>query len=371
MRRWIAVTIGMCLAVLFGSLVARAADWSAVGSALRQANWLSLAWVPVLLMGSVFMRALRWRLILRDHAPARVGRLTLAAGIGVGANAVLPGKLGEAVAAHALGRLADLSRVQSLGLMIVTRIADVLIVFALVLGASFVLPSETIRAYRGVSLAAFAIALAILVAPIIIGGPRFQPLRTRVEQFVAARLGAGPADFLRKFARGLASADRLADLALFLLATVGLWCLFSAALLVTMKAFGIACPVTLAPFVLGLMAVSAMLPSAPGNVGTFHYFGVLALGFIGVESNLATASIIAYHAIDMLGALALGAISAILAGTPLLAWRTPPAEPPSAGLPTAKSAPDAGSVQINRVQSADVRGGVCEQSQPEVAAESV
>jgi len=58
-------------------------------------------------------------------------------------------------------------------------------------------------------------------------------------------------------------------------------------LLVALRAFNIGVPALLVPLVMALIAASAMLPSAPGNVGTFHYFGLLALGLVGVERGLA------------------------------------------------------------------------------------
>jgi len=44
--------------------------------------------------------------------------------------------------------LADLSRIQSLGILVITRVVDLLVLFALVLLASFVLPAHETAAIQ-------------------------------------------------------------------------------------------------------------------------------------------------------------------------------------------------------------------------------
>jgi uncharacterized membrane protein YbhN (UPF0104 family) len=51
-----------------------------------------------------------------------------------------------------------------------------------------------------------------------------------------------------------------------------------------------------------------MLPSAPANLGTYHFFGVLALGLVGTDATRAAACIIVFHALDVVTALAFGAV---------------------------------------------------------------
>ncbi len=323
MRRWMAICLGLTCALFFGWLAFRNVDWAAAWAAWAGANWGVLALAPLLMLASVVLRAWRWRLILRDHPAARFGALILAAGIGLGANAVLPGKLGEAVAAHALGRLADVSRIQSLGIVVITRLFDLFVLFALALCASFVLPGAA-RSVQGFSILVVSLAGVALITPVVLLRTRWgRALLGRLREMAARILGPGPVDYAEKFARGLASAGHLGQLAAFAVSTALLWFVLSLSLLVALRAFGSDMPPQLAPLVMGLIAVSAILPSAPGNAGTFHYFGLLALGLVGVPPGLAAACVITYHALDMLCALTLGAVCGALARTSLLAWRSP------------------------------------------------
>lgn len=347
LRKWLPIGLGLILATLFGWLTVRKVDWAATGAALSLANWGLVAVAVPLLLSSVLFRALRWRLILRDHAAARFDRLALAAGVGIGANALLPGKLGEAVGAHALGRLADLSRIQSLGILVITRVVDLLVLFALVLTASLVLAGPTVRAYQRFAFAMILLSGIALLVPMLLHRTWAAGLVQRIRRAAERALGAGPMDFAAKFARGLASAAHVRQLIAFVAGTGLLWLMLSVSLWVVLRAFRIGLAPELVPLVMGLIAASAMLPSAPGNVGTFHYFGIAALGLVGVESGLAAACVITYHALDMISALALGAVCGAMARTPLLLWRTPVSEPvvvrtaPAAGLAAPFDGPSA------------------------------
>ncbi len=102
-----------------------------------------------------------------------------------------------------------------------------------------------------------------------------------------------------------------------------MWAVLSLSLLIALRAFNIALPAGYAPLIMGLIAVSTMLPAAPGNIGTVHYFGLVSLGLVGVAPGLAGACIIAYHALDLVSALAIGAVCWAIARGRLSLWRRP------------------------------------------------
>ncbi|MEW6251514.1 MAG: lysylphosphatidylglycerol synthase transmembrane domain-containing protein [Planctomycetota bacterium] len=323
MRRGLAMVLGFACAGLFAWLAFRKLDWQATWLALRGADWRLLALAPPVMLSSILFRAFRWRLILADQPGARVGPLMLAAGIGVGANALLPAKLGEAVGAQALGRLADLSRVQSLGILVLTRVVDLFVLFTLVLVATIILPGAALRPVRGAGLVIAALSALILLLPLIGRAAWGATLLRRAAALLRRVLGEGPLDLAEKFARGLASASRVGHLLAFVASTLLLWVVLSVSLLIALRAFNLHVSAMLVPFIMAMIAASAMLPSAPGNVGTFHFFGITALGLAGVAAEPAAACIIIYHALDMLGALVLGVVCTTLAGRWVFVLRSP------------------------------------------------
>jgi uncharacterized membrane protein YbhN (UPF0104 family) len=75
-------------------------------------------------------------------------------------------------------------------------------------------------------------------------------------------------------------------------------------------------------FVLLVIAVGTMVPSSPGFVGTYEFFGVAALGIIGVTGPRALSFIVVLHAVSLIVPSVLGSLCLISLGST-------PARPPS------------------------------------------
>jgi uncharacterized protein (TIRG00374 family) len=71
-------------------------------------------------------------------------------------------------------------------------------------------------------------------------------------------------------------------------------------------------------FVLIAVAVGTLLPSSPGYVGTFEFFGVSAMSIIGVSGGEALSFVVVLHAIAIFG-------SGILGAACLVGWGRHPA----------------------------------------------
>ncbi len=61
-------------------------------------------------------------------------------------------------------------------------------------------------------------------------------------------------------------------------------------------------------FVLIAIAVGTLIPSSPGHVGTFEFFGVSALAIIGVTGGEALSFVVMLHVVAILGSGILGAV---------------------------------------------------------------
>ena len=299
----------------------RKIEWAAAFAAMRGADWPRLALVPLVLLLSPVLRAVRWRVILSGAPQATFMNLFFAAGIGTAAGNCLPGKLGEAFGAHALGRLIDRSRLESLGVVVVTRAADLLVLIALALAGTFVFVQGLPNSIRVAGWAVGLLSVGILALPLMMRLWVPAAWTRRAADWGRARLGTGSLDLLDKLCQGIFVFKSLGHLGVFLGCTLLLWLSVAASLWLAAEAFGISIAAGVAPMVMGVAAVGAMVPSAPGNVGTFHFFGILALGLVGAAPDAAAACIITYHAIDLLTSLVLGGLCLLGTGAPLWHFR--------------------------------------------------
>ncbi|NBC16548.1 MAG: UPF0104 family protein, partial [Bacteroidetes bacterium] len=153
-RKWLAQIGSFVLAGVLLYLALRGVDFSAVGEALRTADYRWLLPLVVVLLLSHFLRAWRWQMLLEalpsdaDNTTHRVSLKTAFYSVMIGymVNYAAP-RLGEVVRSANLSRQERLPLSGVIGTVVVERILDVL-VLALGLGSVAVLLLDRLGAVR-------------------------------------------------------------------------------------------------------------------------------------------------------------------------------------------------------------------------------
>ena len=255
----------------------RGPEWSKVGNAFRLVEW---SWVSIALglnLLSVLIRSLAWQTVIRQALlPPRPAfpQVFSAFSVGLLANAVLPGRIGELARVAVLAR--RMPRGQGvtgrlLGTVFAHRLFDV--VPALLLTA-FVLATARIPRWAVTSIEIVAvIGIALFLLAILVAGRELRPLP---EGALAVRR------LLAMAQRGLhvMREPKAAVVAAFL-QTAG-WSVQLLAVWMMMKAFGIGAPLSAAAVVLLLMNVATIFPLWPGNIGLLQAVVALPLVSYGV-----------------------------------------------------------------------------------------
>jgi uncharacterized membrane protein YbhN (UPF0104 family) len=243
----------------------RGPDWSKVGDAFTVVRW---EWVVAAIgfnLVSVLVRAMAWRTVITQAIPPPHPRFPLvfsAFSVGLFANAVLPGRVGE------LARVAVLTRrlagrpaiwATLVGSVFAHRLFDLFPSLSLVV---WVLVTAKIPDWALTSLIALACMGGVLVPSGILMARRHPGEHHLLEA------GLGPARRVLTMARyglGVLRAPLPALLALLFQCLGWLCQLF--AVWATMRAFHIYKPLPAAGLVLVLMNIATILPLWPGNVG--------------------------------------------------------------------------------------------------------
>lgn len=279
------VSLGIGLSVVFLVISMRGVDLGEMTEALSHARY----WTLIPAMGAVvlsfFLRAVRWQLILRSLRPVSLHDAYAATMIGFMANNILPMRIGEVVRAVVIGRRAKVSRSSALATVAVERVFDVVILLAvLVLGsAGYELP-ESIRGAIGVLGVGTVLILGVLVV---------LARRERVGAVVArlpggsSRIGQKVAVTLDKFQDGFGIFRDARTVTLTLLLSVLVWGGFVVAYHYSLVAFGLDLSLRAPLFLLGVVSIGVMLPSAPGYIGTMQYFFAFAVEPFGVDRAVA------------------------------------------------------------------------------------
>ena len=117
----------------------RKVDFHAVGEAFREANYLYAIPNVVAILFCMWLRAVRWRYLLKPVKSLTAGRLFSPVMIGFMANNLLPMRLGEFVRAYSLGEKEKISKSASFATIVVERVFDtfiLLLMFAIVMAFS-------------------------------------------------------------------------------------------------------------------------------------------------------------------------------------------------------------------------------------------
>jgi uncharacterized protein (TIRG00374 family) len=266
----------------------RGPAWGGVVDAFQAVEWHWVAAAIGLNLLSVLVRALAWRtVIVQAMPPPHPGPMLVFSAFSVGlfANAVLPGRIGE------LARVAVLNRrmrqqgmwARLLGTVFAHRVFDLVAVIVLIL---YVVATAKIPDWAVTSLIA-VVGAGVTLFTVAVLSARYQHM-ARVEE------GLGAARKTLQLARyGLGVMRRPAAAALACVFQVFGWTCQLFAVYTTMRAFGINVGVPAAGLVLVLMNVATLFPLWPGNVGIVQaavalplsqYYGVakatgIAFGF--------------------------------------------------------------------------------------------
>jgi uncharacterized membrane protein YbhN (UPF0104 family) len=276
--RWVRAALLVPLAVVVGVLLWwRGPDWNVVYHAFDLVNWAWVAFALGLNLVSVLARSFAWRYTIDqalDPPRPRFDRVFSAFSIGLLANAVLPGRIGE------LARVAVLRRhlphgPGTSGALVGTVFAHRLFdLFPALLLVAYVIATAKIPHWAVTSLVIVStLGVFLFTAAVVSARRRHRP----------ALDGAPPLRRLLVMARQGLSVLRspLPAIAAILLQCTG-WFFQLLAVYVAMRAFDIHAPLPAAGLVLLLMNVATIFPLWPGNFGLLQAAVALPLVQYGV-----------------------------------------------------------------------------------------
>ena len=300
MRSWRAL-LGFAISAIFLVLAFRGQHFGDIRDALEQANLWYLIPALALYFAGVWVRALRWSILLRPLASVKTRQLFPIVVVGYMANNVLPLRTGEIVRSYVLGRRHGVSKTAALATIAVERLFDGLTMLGFMLAATaFVSFTSQLRHLALIAFVLFAVILIALFA-LTLGGT----LLDRLLQLVLGPLPTGLADrvehLAQSFLSGLGVLKRRRDLALVAGTSLLAWSLEASMYWVLARGFGgdveHALGIAATLLTTGVANMATLIPSSPGYIGQFEYGVKLVLsGALKVPESPALAYALLVHA---------------------------------------------------------------------------
>ncbi len=300
-RGGVLLAVGIASSLFFLWLVFRDADLDAVWVALRSAAIGLVILAAVVIQGLYVAQGARWRLIANtlEHTVRRFYALVLG---GIGANNILPLRIGDLLRARWLAKLAAIPSGRAFGSVLRDRACDVItLVVALAISLPIVGNPGWVKrvALGGIFLVAF-LALAITGAVI------YTRMRPRDRGLGRSR----GRQLLRDTVDEVASPIGRRRLLLALALSVVAWAIWAVAAGMVGRSLGFRLSPIELVFVTSVINLGVVIPSSPGFIGTYQWLAVSALGVVGVEGEVAIAFSILMQAIWFIPTTVVGGLIA-------------------------------------------------------------
>ncbi|MFN8534992.1 MAG: lysylphosphatidylglycerol synthase transmembrane domain-containing protein [Dehalococcoidia bacterium] len=274
--------------------------------ALAQADYIWLIPAVAIFFVGVWLRAVRWGLLLRPIAAVPAIRLFPVIVLGFAANNVLPARAGELVRVHELFRREGISRSASLATILIERTFDGLTLLLLLGVVSLFVP---LADWFGLMLRAGAViflVLVVIVTVLALGGRQSRTVAHALVRRLPGSIGGRIEGLLDLFLAGLAGVRSPGLLGLVALTSLAAWVVESGVYLCVMFAFSIDVPAYVALLVTSTANLAITLPSSQGGIGPFEFFAAQTLIAFGVPNTTATAYALVAHAAVLLPVIPLG-----------------------------------------------------------------
>jgi hypothetical protein len=215
--------------------------------------------------------------------------------IGYLGNNVFPARMGEVLRIYALERTARVSKSRAAASIVLERGIDGLWLVVIVGLVSLMLPLPAVVRQVTVIAAPLFVALAILIAASIWKSDRVMRGLTRAAGRVSPGLGRAVGGVLDRAVQGLSVLGKGSMLSNVLFITFVIWAIEAAAVMVATKAVGLELPWVGAWLLTAMLGLGAVIPAAPGGLGTYEFLAVSALGAFAVEPARALGFAVLLH----------------------------------------------------------------------------
>lgn len=324
--RWLAkATISACLAVVIIWAGTRL-DWGRIWQQLQAASLpLELA-MAVAWTGALLVRPLRMMVLMGAMAPEvrrRYWPVWSADMIAMAVNSVVPMRAGDMMMAFVLNQGLGIRTPRAMSVVLVDRFFDfatVMVMFMVMLAAA-----PTVVPWAHDVTITLAVTLALLIAGLWLVIHMHELWKRMLDRVFALFPGERSEKWrqrVHELLDGLGMIDRPGILVAVVGTSILMWGAITASYWFGVQAVWPHMTIPPAAFAASAVALSFIVPLAPGGLGVFHGAAVLALSLFGVPPEPALAFAIVAHAWQMGSVLILGTVSLFWQGISLRSLTT-------------------------------------------------
>ncbi len=299
MRRKIKSAIGISISILLIWLVFKGTNWNEFIKTIQSINYFILIAAMALLVFSVWVRAIRWRILISKVGNVSTKDLYKVTMVGYMGNNILPLRMGELLRAYVISRKQNIIFSGALTSLIVERILD-LISFILIISAVFSIFPITDWTQK-IAAIGFLIVISFLIFSLLLFkyNSKFETWYLEKQKQLITKDKETIASHFVGFCRGIESLWHNPKPWQTIFLSLLIWAIYFMFTVLSIYAFnfnlGFSDIMKMGILVLAFVTLAVIVPSAPGYIGTYQAAAIAALQIVNINVDAARAFAITYH----------------------------------------------------------------------------
>lgn len=305
--------LGIALGLILLYFTFRETDFYAVLGHFQSANiyYLILSYIAMLFV--FLFKGIRWYAMIKPVYPVGFQNVFSSLMIGYFFHNILPLRMGELVRVYYLSKKENVSKTSILGSVLAEKFFDflsLLIMALLIIFFKLHLEGYVVQTLRVLVFLVLFITIIYIIYHLM-GESSARFLKTKIFFFIPEKTYQKIAQIVHNFFSGFKSLNSFSLILKSLAYSIVIWLFDTLSIYLLFLAFGVSMESmllkTLIPMIIINLGVT--IPASPGDIGTFHSFGKIALvGILGMEDSLASIIVIFFNLFSMLPGFMLGGV---------------------------------------------------------------
>ena len=296
---WLKVSLGLFLSLIFMVLAFRNADLNQMIDAFKNIDIIYLFLILIANIASEWARVLRWRLLLLPIKATSRNKLFASLMIGYAGNTVLPAHLGEFLRAYMLSKKEKIAASSIFATIVTERIIDMLSVFALMIFTFIFFPFPELVKKSGYILFAVTLLLCVILFFANSHLENIFKFFRKTFKFFPEKIYSKLHKVTVNFSGGFVKLGNTRNYITVIVLSIFIWVFHGLAFQFAFFAFDFDLPWTAPLVLLVITAISVIVPSSPGYIGTYHWTCQFALGLFYISESPALALAFIVHALNI------------------------------------------------------------------------
>jgi len=299
--------IGILVSFFFLYLALRKVNFNEALRLLAQTNYFLIIPAILAFLVDFSIRAFRWRMLLSPIKKCKYINLLSSVYVGFFSNTVFPMRVGEVIRSVVIGEREKISKTSSLATIVVERVLDGFAVLVLLIFSFFFYPfPEHVKKIWVFGVLFFSFFLLIIYG-LIFYTSKTKKFLDKIIRILPQKFEEKIHNFIDSFVLGLEIFKDGQNLLVAFGISLLTWTSASLVFFFVAKGMGInEINVIGAAFVMAVTALGISIPSSPGAIGVYEYFGVLAAGILGVPKSAAISYVFLIHTIQIIAIVLVG-----------------------------------------------------------------